>query len=476
MKTLYKILVPALLLTASCTKDIEQYNQETKKPAAVPASMLFNNAVKTLSDGMATASVNANVFRHVVKHWAQATNQEEAQYDFLTRTINTAWWTRMYRDILNDLRDAKRLVTADITLSDGVRTNQLAILDIIEVYAWGVLVNTFGNVPYSEALNNNNLFPVYDDAKTIYADILKKLADDISKLNTGSTGFIATEDFLYSGNVGQWIKFANTLYMRMAIVIADVDDATAKAAIEAASPKAISAAADNTVFKYLASPPNNNPLYDQLVTSGRSDFIAAKDLMDVLINMSDPRKSQYFGVNNVGNYVGAVVGQVVSFATISKPGAKIYAPDFPNVIADYVETEFLRAEAKERNYNVTGTAEEHYNNAIRASIIAWGGTNTEADTYLARPDVAYTTAAGDWRQKIGFQKWIALYNRPYDGWVELRRLDYPQMPLPVGARTGFPNRLAYPGNEQQLNGTNYTKAASDIGGDKFETKLWWDKF
>lgn len=487
MKIVYKILVPVLLLTASCTKNIEQYNTETKKPSAVPVGMLFNNAVKTLSDGMATASVNANVFRHVVKHWGQATNQEEAQYDFLTRTINTAWWTRMYRDVINDLRDAKRLVTADATLSDGVKANQLAMLDIIEVYAWGVLVNTFGNVPYTEALDNNNLFPVYDDAKTVYADLLKRLADDISKLNPASAGFIASEDFLYpvsSANpvrtvamsINQWIAFANTLYMRMVIVIADVDNATAKAAIEAASPKAISAAADNTVFKYLASPPNNNPLYDQLVTSGRSDFIAAKDLMDVLINMSDPRKTQYFGVNNVGQYVGAVVGQVVSFATISKPGAKFYAPDLPNVIADYVETEFLRAEAIERGYNVGGTAEEHYNNAIRASIIAWGSTDAEADTYLARTDVAYTTATGDWRQKIGFQKWIALYNRPYDGWVELRRLDYPQMPLPVGARTGFPNRLAYPGNEQQLNGANYAKAASDIGGDKFETKLWWDIF
>ena len=476
MRTLYKILVPALLLTASCTKDLERFNRETKKPATVPAGMLFNNSVKALSDAMTTASVNTNVFRHVVKHWGQATNQEEAQYDFLTRAINTAWWTRMYQDVLSDLREAKRLITADETLTEGVKTNQLAMLDVIEVYTWGVLVNTFGNIPYTEALDDEKLFAVYDDAKTVYADILKKLATDISKLNTSSAGFAATEDFFYSGNVSRWIKFANTLYMRLAIVVADVDNITAKAAIEAASPNSISASADNAVFKYLPSAPNNNPLYDQLVTSGRSDFIAAKDLMDVLNNMSDPRKPQYFGVNNVGTYVGAVVGQVVSFATISKPGAKFYAPDFPTVMADNVETEFLRAEAIERGYTVAGTAEEHYNNAIRASIIAWGGTNAEADTYLARPDVAYTTAAGSWRQKIGFQKWIALYNRPYDGWVELRRLDYPKMPLPLSARTGFPNRLAYPGNEQQLNGSNYTKAASDIGGDKFETKLWWDIF
>lgn len=475
MKPLYKFLVPVLLLS-SCTKNIDKLNQETKRAAAVPAGTLFNNAVKTLSDGMASANVNVNIFRHVVKHWAQATNQEEAQYDFNTRAINAAWWTRMYRDILNDLRDAKRIVTANTGLAEGVRTNQLALLDIIEVYTWGVLVNSFGNVPYTDALDNTKLFPVYDDAKTVYSDILKKLGDDLGKLNTGSNGFAATEDLLYQGNMSQWIKFAGTLYMRLAMVVADVDNTTAKTAVEIASPKAMSSAADNAVFKYLASPPNNNPLYDQLVTSGRSDFIAAKDLMDVLNNFSDPRKTQFFGTNNTGQYVGSVVGEVVSFATISKPSAKVALPDAPNIIADYVETEFLRAEAIERGYNVEGTAETHYNNAIRASIIWWGGTNADADTYLSRTDVAYTTATGDWRQKIGFQKWIALYNRPYEGWVELRRLDYPQMPLPVAAKSGFPNRLSYPGNEQQLNGTNYTKAANDIGGDKVETKLFWDKF
>jgi hypothetical protein len=55
-------------------------------------------------------------------------------------------------------------------------------------------------------------------------------------------------------------------------------------------------------------------------------------------------------------------------------------------------------------------------------------------------------------------------------------LDYPVLTLPVGAKSGYPNRFTYPGNEQQLNGTNYTSAAAKIGGDKVETKLWWDKY
>ena len=460
----------------ACTKNISRFNDETKKPANVPAGPLFSNAVKTLTDGLAQPSVNENIFRFTVKHWAMAVYQDEAQYDFTTRAIPQTWWTRMYRNVLVDLKESAKIVTASSALTAGAKANQLAMIDIMQVYAYDILVNTFGDVPYSEALDPEKLFPKYDDAKTIYADLMKRLADDISKLNASSAGFSSTEDLIYQGNVSKWIKFANSLQMKMGMTIADVDNAAAKTAVEAADAKAISSAADNAVIAYLATSPNYNPLHLEIIVSGRSDYIAAKDLMDVLIGLNDPRKSQFFGTSNAGLYAGGTVGKVNTFADFSKPSAKVSAPDAPFLLLDYVETEFYRAEAKERGYTVAGTAQEHYNNAIRASIIYWGGTNAEADAYLAKPEVAYTTATGAWRQKIGTQKWIALYNRPFTGWTELRRLDFPVLTPPDAAKSGFPNRFSYPANEQSLNGTNYTAAAAIYGGDKVESKLFWDKF
>lgn len=477
MKKLLYIALPVLLLTA-CTKDISRFNEETKKPANVPGGTLFSNSVKNLSDVLASGSVNTNVFRFTVKHWAMAVYQDEAQYNFTTRNIPQAWWTTMYRDVLSDLKESEKIITAntDATIDPAVKANQLAIIDLMQVYTYNILVNTFGDIPYSEALDQNNLFPKYDDAKTVYADLLKRLATDISKLNATKGGFSASEDVVYKGNVAKWIAFANSLQMKMGMTIADVDNAAAKAAVEAADAKAISSAAGNGALTYLTASPNTNPLYADIILGGRADYVAAEDLMNQLKNLSDPRKSLFFGTNNAGDYVGGVVGKVNTFADMSKPSAKVSAADAPLLLLDYVETEFLRAEAKERGYNVAGTAEEHYNNAIRASIIYWGGTNADADAYLAKPEVAYSTAAGTWKQKIGFQKWIALYNRPFEGWTELRRLDFPQLTLPVNAKSGFPNRFTYPSNEQQLNGTNYTAAAAKIGGDKVETKLFWDKF
>src|SRR5690348_17049873 len=151
MKRLIFIILPVLFF-AACTKNISRFNEETKRAANVPAGTLFSNAVRNVSDALASASVNTNVFRFTVKHWAMAVYQDEAQYDFSTRNIPQAWWTTMYRDVLVDLKESSRLITADATLAPGVKANQLAIVDLMQVYTYNILVNTFGDVPYSEAL------------------------------------------------------------------------------------------------------------------------------------------------------------------------------------------------------------------------------------------------------------------------------------------------------------------------------------
>lgn len=477
MKKIFCLFI-AINIIASCTKDISSFNEETKQAANVPAGTLFSNAVRNVSDALASASVNTNPLRFTIKHWAMAVYQDEAQYDFSTRNIPQSWWTIMYRDVLNDLKESGRIVDENMSsaFDPVVKSNQLAIVDIMEIYVYNILVNTFGNVPYTEALDPENLFPKYDDAKTVYADLLSRLANDIGKLDPSKGGFSASEDRVFGGDVAQWKKFASSLLLKMGMIIADVDETVAKSTVETTDAGAMASADDDAAFTYLTATPNTNPLYADIVLGGRGDYVAAEDLMNVLIDLNDPRKENFFGTNNAGQYQGGVVGTVNTYADMSKPSAAVSAADAPLVLLDFIETEFYRAEAIERGFNVAGTAEEHYNNAIKASILFWGGTETDADDYLAQPEVAYSTAPGTWKQKIAFQKWIALYNRPFEGWIEYRRLDYPVLPLAVGAAVGFPNRYQYPNNEQQLNGTNYTSAAQAIGGDEVETKLWWDKF
>jgi hypothetical protein len=474
-----KVLIAALaiFLLQSCTKNIQDVNTETKRPTSAPPGALFANSVRNLSDGLANASVNINVFRFTVKHWAMTTYQDEARYNFTTRNIPQAWWSRMYKDVLADMNDASKLVKANADIDPAVKINQLAIIDVMQVYTYGILVNTFGNIPYSEALDFTKTRPKYDDAKTVYADLMKRLNDDIAKLSTSAgAGFTSSEDLLCKASVAKWIKFANSLRFKMAMIIADVDNATAKAAVEASDASAMTSVSDSVSLVYQAASPNTNPLYTDIFVGKRGDYVAADDLMTPLTNMSDPRRPGFFATNNAGAYAGGIVGSNNTLSVMSQPSQKVWNADAPCRFMDFSEIEFFRAEAIERGYNVAGTAETHYNNAITASILAWGGSASDAATYLLRPDVAYATATGDWRQKIGFQKWIAMYSRPYDGWTELRRLDYPKLTAPVSAVSGFPNRFSYPTNEQQINQDNYASASAAIGGDKVETKLFWDKF
>ncbi|MCU7548638.1 SusD/RagB family nutrient-binding outer membrane lipoprotein [Chitinophagaceae bacterium LB-8] len=476
MKKLLIISI-SLFTLAACTKDIEQFNEQTKNAAQAPAGTLFSNAVRNFADGLTSASVNLNVFRQTVQHWAATTYQDEPNYDFTTRNIPQAWWLRMYRDVLVDLKEAKRLAPLDITISEATKKNRVAIADIMQVYTYSVLVNTFGNVPYLESLDYDNLFPKYDDAKTIYDDLLKRINDDLAALNESGSGFESTSDFVYGGDIPKWKKFANSLKIKLAMTIADADAAKAKLAVEeAVAAGVITSADDNAIVKYSATTPNTNPIWVDLVQSNRQDWVAANTFVDKLKELSDPRLSLYLKPNDAGVYVGGVSGSNNTYANCAKVSNKIIDPALPGLLLDYVEVEFYKAEAKERGFNVAGTAEEHYNNAIKASILYWGGTVAQADTYLQSAGVAYTTAAGSYKQKIGSQKWIALFNRGFEAWTEYRRLDYPVLTPPATAKSGYPNRFTYPTNEQTVNKTNYKDASAKIGGDKVETKLFWDKY
>ena len=472
----YFIIAFSSLLILSCTKNISSLNEEKKKAANVPAASLFANATKAVTDYLASTNVNINVFRLVTQQWATTTYQDEPNYDFTTRNIPQAWWTWMYRDVLIDLQEAKKLIPNTLGITDGVKKNRTAIVDLMQVFTYSILVNTFGNVPYSESLDYNKLFPKYDDAKAIYDDLMTRLNTDIAALSTASKGFDAVDDILYAGSVAAWIKFGNTLRMRLGMMLADVDATKAKAAVEASSPNAFTSSNDNAVFRYLSATPNTNPIWVDLIQSNRQDFVAGNTLVNTMKALNDPRLTLYFRPNDNGEYVGGVLGSNNTFTLFAKPSDKVAAANFPAVLLDYVEAEFDRAEAIERGFTVAGTAAEHYNNAIRASILYWGGTNAQADAYLAQPAVAYATAAGNYKQKIGTQKWIALYNRGYELWTEYRRLDYPVLVIPTTAKSGFPNRFTYPTNEQTLNPENYTEAAAAMGTDKVESKIFWDKF
>ena len=253
------------------------------------------------------------------------------------------------------------------------------------------------------------------------------------------------------------------------------DPAKASTVITEAAPGAFTSNADNAVFTFLAAPPNNNPVWANLVQSGRNDFVAASTLIDMLKNMNDPRLSIYFTKDASEGYSGGTPGSGNNYGTYSHVTEAQEEPTAPFVILDYAQVEFALAEAAARNINVGGTAEEHYNKAVTASIASWGGTTAQANSYLNQPGVKYAPSGANDFKQIATQQYIALYNRGFDAWNSIRHFDYPVLPAPVNALSDFPMRFTYPVLEQNVNTSNYNQAAAAIGGDAVTTKLFWDK-
>jgi len=477
-----KILIICCVLfsLASCKKDITSLNVDPKNPLVVPSYTLFSNAELNLANNMATPNVNTNIWRLIVQHWQETTYTDESNYDLVTRSIPQGWWHTMYRDVLKNLDDCSKLIPADVLNSDGTKNvgkqkNQEAIINILKVFTYHQIITVFGDIPYSQALDFNNLQPKYDDAKTVYADLITKLSAAISNLDNTEDGF-GSADLLYAGNIDLWKSFGNSLKLKMGMVMADYDVASSKTAVESAVAGAFVSNSENAAFKFLQAPPNTNPVWVNLVQSGRKDFVAGKTLVDKMVVLKDPRVPLYFTTDKNGAYSGGTIGQSSNYATYSKPADVILEPTFPTTFLSYSEVEFLLAEAVERGFNVPGTAKSHYDNAIAASVKEWGGSAESAATYISLPSVDYGTAMGDYKQKIGTQKWISFYERGIDAWTEQRRLDYPKLIAPPNALTEYPVRFTYPVSEQNLNKTNYSAASAKIGKDEVTTKLWFDKY
>jgi Starch-binding associating with outer membrane len=478
MKKIFLIILPVVLLTA-CVESLDDWNTDQKRASVVPARTLFTNALKGVTDILTTPNVNSNNFRMFVQYWATTTYLDEPRYNMTQRLYSQNIWYAVYRDALSDLKEAKLLVNEDILTAAAVKNNQLALIEIMEVYCWTVLIHTFGDVPYSEALDSDLLLPKYDDAATIYSDLFVRLDAALGMLTPGTASF-GSADLLYNGSVAKWVLFGNSLKLKMGMTVADVDATTGRTAVESAfAAGVIASQADNARYPYISAPPNNNPISANLnpIFSSREDFVMASTIIDAMNERNDPRREFYFTTVD-GEYVGGNYGFSNAYGDYSHVSEKIIEPTFEALLIDVSEIEFMLAEAVERGFNVTGTAEEHYNNAITESILYWGGTEADAADYLAQANVAYTTASGDWKEKIGVQKWIALNNRGWDAWVEWRRLDYPQLLPPSGPSIPnelfIPVRMIYPVIEQTVNGDQWSTAAARYNSDSPNAKLFWD--
>ncbi|MCG2611351.1 SusD/RagB family nutrient-binding outer membrane lipoprotein [Flavobacterium sp. SM15] len=484
MKKIIFSIATLAALTVSCVNESDDYNLDRDLPYSVPAGSLLTNAQKELADQMTTPSVNLNVFRYFSQYWAATQYTTETRYRIKTRNIPDNHWNNLYRDVLGNLETAKLAVNNEVKPSDVStadwniqQKNKLAIIEIQELYTYQILVDTFGDIPYTDALNPSIVLPKYDNDATIYPKLITRLNAALANLDDSGISF-EQGDYIYNGDVHAWKLFANSLKVKLGINLADVDPALAKTTVETAyADGVIMTDADNAKFNYVVAAPNYNPIYANLVASGRNDFVPASTIVNAMNTLNDPRRAKYFTLFN-GIYKGANYGYANAYINFSHISDNIKQPDAAGILFESTEMKFYLAEAAERGYNVGNTGEYYYNEAIRNSFTSWGLSTADADAYLLNPSVAYTTAAGTYKEKIGYQAWIAYFNRGFESWTTWRRLDAPVITAPASALPEaegvVPKRYTYPVNEQTVNGANWQAASAAMGGDKLKNKVFWD--
>lgn len=465
----------------SCVSEDPNFNENKDAAYEVSADALFGNSQKALTDQLTSPSVNeGSIFRYFPQYWAATTYTTESRYRISSRTIADRHWRILYATVLGGLESAKEVIAAEGVSVE--QKNKLAIIEIFEVYTYQILVDSFGDIPYTDALQpKTNVLPKYDDDATIYPKLITRLDAAIANLDD-SKGSFSAGDVIYKGNTAKWKLFANSLKVKLGVNLIDTNPALAKTAIESGyTAGVITTNANNATLKYDGSAPNYNPIYENLIASNRNDFIPAATIVNAMNTLNDPRRAKYFTTLADGiTYVGGKYGYTNAYTNFSHVNTILTAPDFPTQLMEATEVNFYLAEAAANGFSVGNTTEYYYNQAITTSFENWGIAD-QAPAYLLNPSVNFATAPGSTaKEKIAKQEWIAFYNRGFEAWTAYRRLDFPVLVAPANAYSEaegqVPKRLTYPINEQTVNGDNWAAASDAIGGNKLKTHVFWDKF
>ncbi|MBN8786268.1 MAG: SusD/RagB family nutrient-binding outer membrane lipoprotein [Terrimonas sp.] len=485
MKSLYKvsaflIVLVYILAQFSCTKGFEEINQDPTKPTAVTATQLITGIERTASDIMYSGAVNDNVGMLYAQYFSQTQTETQSQYQ-LDEAANNQLWTS-YSVPLSNIQELLRINSLNPEPASG---NQNAIAKILSVWIYQVLTDAYGNVPFSEALRGDQLFLTskYDDSKSVYDGLITLLNEQIAELDPTFSSFRSGE-LIYQGDINKWKKLANALKIRIGLRMVNADAVKAKQVIEEASANTFTSIGDEAKFTYLSIAPDQFPYNDQDGTNISNAYFVSATLVDFMNETGDPRLPMYA---RVAPATGTIVGKpygLGSFTNIneySRGSAKVYSTTFPGYIMSYAEVQFALAEAAARGFNVGGDAETFYANGIKASMSFWGVDETAANTFITNNP--YDQA--NWKNIIGTQKWVALYNQGLQGWFERTRLNFtkpngdPFFRIPNtildNTVTTVPYRITYPLAEQSNNAEAYNQAKTAMGGDNKGIKLWWQE-
>lgn len=461
------ILFSILLGLASC-KEYLDINRDPNSPSDenVNAGMILPGAEMNL------AASYGNFLRIVGGYYAQqyAHNFGTSNYvDYsqfkMSATRSSGTYTQLYSRVLKNLE-----VIREQSIAAEEWGTYLAATTL-RAFTYQVLVDAYGEVPYTEGLDVGNLSPVYDEGLTVYNGILAELDEALS--NATPSSLVATNFLFGSATAAEWIQFANALKLKILMRMSSTEDVNAALASlinENNFPSSDVAYDDIWVDEAGKASPFYQEEYATYFGSTQINVVANIAYMQTMLESDDPRATKFFATNGSGEYKGGVSG--TNFSTSKQYQSSyfcrpVFAYDMPVYLISIAEIEFFLAEYFARNGSAA-QAEQHYKAAIEASFEMAGAAGAENvyTTYYKWDMVNY-------KKVIGIQKWIALGGtNNFEAWCELRRLKYPAFGTVTGAEIyNVANDIFSP--ELYVAGTLYTPIQynTDLGAGKVLQRL-----
>ncbi|NEU66551.1 SusD/RagB family nutrient-binding outer membrane lipoprotein [Spirosoma agri] len=517
----------ALWLTTSCTGDFDQINTDpTKASEAVWDPNYFlpqaqNRYINVGYDAMLYQSTAMQVLASTVGYYGNG-----------DKYVNTSGSTGYQGAIFNRTYETGADLAEMIRLTAGKDqyVNLYNIGRIMQALNFQRGTDVYGDIPYSQAFSAKTgiTTPKYDTQQSIYMSLLTELEQATAALDASKAK--PTGDLFYGGDITKWKKFGYSVMLRIAMRMTKVDPTTAKTWAEKAAAGGVFTSIDDNAKEIADANNATSAIYNVYqVSDDFRELRWSKTFIDMLKTTSDPRLSaiaevpQAGAANNasqtlVGNNAASVqVGlpngfdlnggatdirqqagypgatgsgtDIAPLGNYSRPRISVYLKRAGTLmVLTYPETELLLAEAKVRGWNVSGTAADHYKNALIGAMTSLSqldatatiATETATAFATAHPlDVSSTDAS---LKAINTEYWKttgSMFNF-IETWNNWRRSGYPTL-TPVNypgnvTNATIPRRMIYLSTENVTNAANYASAVTTLtGGDLLTSRVWWDK-
>lgn len=413
----------ALLLLLNSCKDYLNINTDPNSPSEenLTSSMILPATEMSIA---ATYAYTLHIIgAYNVEYYAQqfGTPNYVAYSQFnVSPTNGNRAYTELFQHALSNLTNVRNKAKEEG--QNGIFLQAT----VLRSYAFHLLVDAFGEVPFTEAIDGVSTSPKFDDGKFIYESLIAELDEALALSAAG--GELATSFIFPNGSISDWRQFAKAEKLRLLSRMSNVEDKSAQ--LQALISEGDFPAADIQIAGcWSNSTGHANPFFAEEASAWArvsGNVVANLALVSTLqqTGYTDSRLAAWFKPNGSGAFQGSLSGTNMSnvkepYKTTEAWNSPVIEYNTPVVLCAKTEVEFFISEFYARKGDAAN-AQLHYGAAIDASFESAGVAGATA--FIAK----YPYNQSNWKQSIGLAKWIALAGvNGFEGYTEARRLDYP---------------------------------------------------